>query len=256
TSRSACRRGSPTRGTTAGPRARRSPGWPSTAARSPWTRPTGSPPWTSSSREGTASPPSRRAPTSSAGRRTSRTSCATSGRTPTSAPPRTASTACDPGRSCAGAGLGGEADRRGETGLGVGRGHGAGDGGRVLALHAGEDAATEAASGHPGAVRPRREGGPHRGVHLGDGDLEVVAHGGVRGGQQRADVARVRPGPEHADHLLDPVVLGDDVPDPTPQEVLVEAPHRGVEVGDGDVAQGGHPELLRPPGAGAVPLGV
>ena len=75
----------------------------------------------------------------------------------------------------------------------------------------GQHAAAESASGHPGAVCARSEGGGDGGVDLGHGDLEVVAHRGVRRDEDRADPSRVRPRGEERDDVENPRVLGDDV---------------------------------------------
>src|SRR3954465_2729877 len=64
-------------------------------------------------------------------------------------------------------------------------------------------APTAPAPGPPPTAVPRLERGVDGHVELGDRDLEVVAQRGVRGGEQRADLAQP-PGAQEFDGVLDP----------------------------------------------------
>src|SRR5690606_30618202 len=110
-------------------------------------------------------------------------------------------------------------------------------------------AAAEAASGHAGAERPGAEGRVDGRVELDRGDLVVVAHGDVRGGQEVADPGH-RPAFEDLDGGQDALVLGEDVPQAPVQPVVVEPRlGRGVaQVGDAEQPRG----LLAVGAAGGV----
>ena len=91
-------------------------------------------------------------------------------------------------------------------------------------------------------------------VELRHGDLEVVAHGGVRGIQQVTDrkrtlLAQRAHGVEHA------LVLGDDVAHAAERHV-VEHRAGAIEVVDGQVAQRRHAHELRAEFAGCPSLAI
>ena len=117
----------------------------------------------------------------------------------------------------------------------------------------GNDAAAETASGHSRAERTRGSRRFDGEIYLRHGDLEVVAHGLVRGVQQRRQVGNP-PRPQYLDSLQHPGVLTDHVMYPPPHHRIGKLFQRGTEIGD--VAQRCHAEqpggLLATGAAGGV----
>ena len=104
------------------------------------------------------------------------------------------------------------------------------------------DAATEAAAGHPSAESSGSASHLDGKVYLRHGDLEVVPHRGMRGvkeGRQIGDAARS----QHIDGLQHASVLGDHMAYPALDHRIRKLLQRGVQVGD--VAQRGDSEQPR-----------
>lgn len=118
-----------------------------------------------------------------------------------------------------------------------------------------DDRPTEPSAGHPSAEGAGRQCRVHSSVEFGTGDVVVVAQGGVRGGEQRADVGDPT-GPQQLDGAFHPVVLGDDVPEPAAQLVVGELAQRGGQVVDGDLPKLGDAQDLGGQLAGGAPLAV